>query len=641
MSVLPTLIITILTLSLALRYWAFPLLFRRLTQFRVSSFSLITVRGLEWRAAVQADSIVPTLRVERAGWAWGGLKGEEVGLVILRLEGVSYRVKGDAAKIASSKDEHPPWLKSSRRFSAYKGKLLSKLLHLFIHHYPSLARLVSLQVADIRVIFDNLEGLELTLRDIRLGVSVNFEGNVDTPLPGSKPSSPVSPGAEFQPTYPLSPNSPKEASTTGSPSNHFSTFNSFAYSENSSAKISAENIRYDRIAHARRQASNIHSRMTTTASQVWSRAIARAHGSVSFAASIRDIAVILPHLGASGTIREKPSAHDLRPQSHPFVKGMSHKQAFYRSSTPRYALPLPCSEGGYERLLVVEGETRVIFGLGFGPKMGLMGEDTLRSNLKVGQLHTSLGACDKLRELVKVHSGKQEKAAKKIDGKNKWGPQSVPRILLRAFESVTVSLSRLTFSHFLPVSGTPSISARSSATDLTIFTPSDADCFIVSMDLIDVSCQLSAADSSNNDRARNAFGTNPSPESKVRGVAFGLLWQSIALQCVAPGETSDDKSQLIAVRQAEFDGLITWRPSGWTREDLLFVNDPNLALIVGKGSMASIDVAGDVQLLNELTEAWQHSRPQGNSSGPAAVDSPNQIELPPRIRMVVQVGHAM
>ena len=111
MSVLPTLIITILTLSLALRYWAFPLLFRRLTQFRVSSFSLITVRGLEWRAAVQADSIVPTLRVERAGWAWGGLKGEEVGLVILRLEGVSYRVKGDAAKIASSKDEHPPWLK--------------------------------------------------------------------------------------------------------------------------------------------------------------------------------------------------------------------------------------------------------------------------------------------------------------------------------------------------------------------------------------------------------------------------------------------------------------------------------------------------------------------------------------------------
>ena len=67
--------------------------------------------------------------------------------------------------------------------------------------------------------------------------------------------------------------------------------------------------------------------MTTTASQVWSRAIARAHGSVSFAASIRDIAVILPHLGASGTIREKPSAHDLRPQSHPFVKGMSHKQS--------------------------------------------------------------------------------------------------------------------------------------------------------------------------------------------------------------------------------------------------------------------------------------------------------------------------
>ena len=420
--------------------------------------------------------------------------------------------------------------------------------------------------------------------------------------------------------------------------------------------------------------------MTTTASQVWSRAIARAHGSVSFAASIRDIAVILPHLGSSRTISVKTSTQDLRPQSHPFVNGMSHKQsakslradlgsscrpqfansdsfkAFNRSSIPRYTLPLPCSEGGYERLLAVDGESRAVFGLGFGPKMGLLGEDTLRSSLKIGQLHTSLSACDKLQELARVHTGKQEKAAEESAGKNNWGPQSMPRVslvgesasridghqvLLRAFESVTVSLTHLTFSHFLPVPVSPSISAESSTTDLTIITPSDADCFTLSIDIVDLSIQLSAADSSNNDRARNAFGTNPSPESKVRGVGFSLQWRSIALQCVAPGESNDDKSQLIAVRQAEFDGLTTWRPGGWTREELLFVNDPNLALIVGKGSMASIDVAGDVQLLDELTKAWHHSRPHGSSGGQASLGIPNEMDLPPRIRMVLQVGHAM
>lgn len=108
MNLIPTLLISFITLSVILRYWGFPLLFRRLTQFRVSSFSLLSVRGLEWRKSSRPNAVVPTLRVERAGWTWGGLKGEEVGLVILRLEGVSYRVEKTAKGDPSVGGEDPP-----------------------------------------------------------------------------------------------------------------------------------------------------------------------------------------------------------------------------------------------------------------------------------------------------------------------------------------------------------------------------------------------------------------------------------------------------------------------------------------------------------------------------------------------------
>lgn len=107
MSFLPTLLITCLTISILLRYWGFPLLFRRLTQLRVSSFSLLSARGLEWRSSSQPNAVVPTLRVERAGWTWGGLRGEEMGLVILKLEGLSFRVKGKEAKSLVQREERP------------------------------------------------------------------------------------------------------------------------------------------------------------------------------------------------------------------------------------------------------------------------------------------------------------------------------------------------------------------------------------------------------------------------------------------------------------------------------------------------------------------------------------------------------
>lgn len=78
---------------LVFRYFLFPLLLAQLTQFRVTSFSLFSTRGLEYRSKAERGNVVPTVRIERTGWVWGGLSSDEVGLVVVKLEGVSLRVK--------------------------------------------------------------------------------------------------------------------------------------------------------------------------------------------------------------------------------------------------------------------------------------------------------------------------------------------------------------------------------------------------------------------------------------------------------------------------------------------------------------------------------------------------------------------
>ena len=93
MASIPTILVTFVTVSLLFRYFLFPLLFARLTQFRLSYFSIFSARGLEYRPRGQSGAVVPTLRVERLGWAWGGLCDDDVGLLVIRVEGVSLRVK--------------------------------------------------------------------------------------------------------------------------------------------------------------------------------------------------------------------------------------------------------------------------------------------------------------------------------------------------------------------------------------------------------------------------------------------------------------------------------------------------------------------------------------------------------------------
>jgi hypothetical protein len=95
MSILPTVIVSLLTFILLLRFLIFPVLFRALTNFRVSSRPSLRSRLIIWngsRLPRRMREFQP-YGIEWLRWAWGGLSGDEVGLVVLPLDGVSFRIR--------------------------------------------------------------------------------------------------------------------------------------------------------------------------------------------------------------------------------------------------------------------------------------------------------------------------------------------------------------------------------------------------------------------------------------------------------------------------------------------------------------------------------------------------------------------
>jgi hypothetical protein len=447
MSVIPTILITFLTFVLLLRLVIFPVLFRALTNFRVSSFSPLSAYGLEWRSTSQANAASPTLRVQRARWAWGGYKGDDVGLVVLRLEGVMFRVrKGNSQK----HNEEPPKPKvSSRpnvtdpqpgRLAFCKTKLVSSLLHLFIHHYPGLARIVSVHVSDIRLVFEELSGLELAVGDFRLGVKVDFEGFV---VPDAPAAPAFSPSAEKR-GNPLD-DADLSFSPPPSPVIYTSFTHPFGGTFSPSPTTEKSNREWpepmSRLSHARRRASHHYSKVSSTASQIWSRAIARAHGSVSFSASVDDVSIVVPRESEPKPARQRmsdlpngksqakpPSLGRLRSESLParpksFASAQSLNSIF-RGLSGRSE---PAPELGFDRLVWVEGMSRAVFGLGFGPKKGLLGEDTLKTTVELGKLQTSLGGVERMQELVKARTP-TERAPTEQPQKKQWSPRAMPRV---------------------------------------------------------------------------------------------------------------------------------------------------------------------------------------------------------------------
>ncbi|WVF69291.1 hypothetical protein IAT40_004067 [Kwoniella sp. CBS 6097] len=685
-------IVLLLITSFTLRYFLFPYLIRTRTRLRASAFSLLgTFRALEWRDCDLKDSVIPTFRAERGGWRWGGQKGDDVtGWVVYRIEGVCLRYRAGTFK--KTPKSSPA---SSRRFtpSTRLVRFLTWSIQILIHHYPSVARIVSLQLVDCRIVLEDCNGVELVFNELAIGGKINFEGEADS---GFGPATPVpspNPGhIDFMREHPLcasptargrtafsdvgsptmsparsptlsptrSPNlSPPMSPTTFSPM----TLDGAAFPAFTPPPSANRDERStSRLSDARRRASVIQTRMTTTAGQIWSRATGRLHGSVSIQASIQDLRLLQTQASPSTTRTPRPSVHKSesdaniihsaepsfsslrtgsdRPKSSPSIKSI---HALLRSTPHR----LPSYESGYDTLIGLEGRTSASLGLGFGPKKGLAGEDTLNTQLELGKLKTSVAALERLAEIAKEVNGNKTIAKKVSDHptpkfrKNRWSTRAWPRIVLRALEAVEVKIQHLALSHQLAAPNDNS-SRNSSTTAISDLSVSSDDKYTLSIELSHFGSIISAADSSNNERARNAFGTNASPECKVRGVGFQVNWESIQFHCIAPGEKHDEKSQLFAVRQADFSGFSSWRPSGWSREELLFSNDPNLALIVGRGNIASVDCAFDVQLLHELQAAVRHNHPtKPEAEAKEKTKEKVSIVLPPRIRMVLDVGPIM
>lgn len=140
-------------------------------------------------------------------------------------------------------------------------------------------------------------------------------------------------------------------------------------------------------------------------------------------------------------------------------------------------------------------------------------------------------------------------------------------------------------------------------------------------------------------RLGKIFGTSQRTSSRVHGITASLSWSAIELQCLGPGETANDKSQLAAVRQADFDVLTTWAPEGFERREALFSDDPELSIIVARGCVASLDVSSDLQLISELARSWKETHPPVSKAGLPPSAPRTHWPKPPRLRLFVDLGH--
>ena len=81
----------LLATAFLLRRFVLPFLIAAFAHVRVTAFSALSARGIEYRTPSRRSNVVPSLRVERVSWAWGRSQGSDTGLIVLVIGGVSIR----------------------------------------------------------------------------------------------------------------------------------------------------------------------------------------------------------------------------------------------------------------------------------------------------------------------------------------------------------------------------------------------------------------------------------------------------------------------------------------------------------------------------------------------------------------------
>lgn len=78
-------------------------------------------------------------------------------------------------------------------------------------------------------------------------------------------------------------------------------------------------------------------------------------------------------------------------------------------------------------LMALDERSSVRFSLGFGPKKGLLGEDTLSAVYQMGKLRTTIEAVEKANKLL--NKSRQNKQMGK-KGMNRWSTYGTARVRL-------------------------------------------------------------------------------------------------------------------------------------------------------------------------------------------------------------------
>lgn len=448
MSPLPLDLLAILAAYYVVTVHLLPLALARYSTLRCAVISplRLTLEGIEWSTRRAARRLPPSLRLDEVYLGRGRSRSAASGIFVLVVKGVTVRI--DHWRKANGEQDDDPatakrmsWVSSaigSFTFITNAFKALAVwVLSLIIHHYPFVARVFSVEAQDIRIIVDSMDGLEVTIDNVHLGLRILFDPSAN-PLNSASSSSDKSPTASRQSTSP--------SSTAACPS----------------PRTTAPSKKIPNMEDLRRPAFGQHSRIAWSLSSIWSRAIGRAEGQIAMLCVVQDIAMMLPALGgepsnnvlaagkshANGKatngsgLRRRRSGLGVKMVNRPTPRprAYSSMQSIKALVTGKY--PDDSSrQVAYEQLVSIAGESALYFGLGFGPKQGLLGEDTLRSELNLGELRASTQAGLKIKELAQEAGFSKSSADKQpsTPPSERWAPTATARVSTSSCDCAEIS----------------------------------------------------------------------------------------------------------------------------------------------------------------------------------------------------------
>ncbi|BEI90738.1 uncharacterized protein CcaverHIS019_0308080 [Cutaneotrichosporon cavernicola] len=455
-------------------------------------------------------------------------------------------------------------------------------LHLLLHHWIAVLDFLSVHLTDIRIIVEELDDVEIRISDVRLA----FGEDISVPPAYQDPLQPDEYHARRSSTPDAASGTPRARRHAPSPS------------------------------------------ITQMSKAVWSHAIGNAIGRMAFSLRVQDVTVLLPRPLAAPA-EELPQTEE----SHAALPSLSSvlRNRKRRSKVDAALRPSP---SGYQRIASLETPSIILLSLGIGPATQVFDKDNLRADVQLGHLQLGLEGVEKLIAINKAR--RKLKSPSSNTRSRVWTQGSLARRVVRALESVTTSCEKASVYHALPLQK-PDIPSASSA--VSEASEVNAPGLALSLDVSALSMRIAATHSGIDPRMGKVFGTSQKKSSRVHGITASLSWLAIELQCVAPGEPADDKSQVAAIRQADFDVLTTWAPEGFERREALFSDDPELSIIIARGYVASLGVSSDLQLISELSRSWKDTHPASSEAVLPPSAPRTHWPKPPRVRFFIDLGH--